>query len=248
MMYSKGKLEDYNKLDIARYIYRKLKKLSLRDRSRYVSLIAEETHDPFKILISTILSQNTNDKNSICAYYNLDKEVGITIDNLLKASQKEIAELIKIGGLHNVKARKIKKVTEEIARRYDSKLDWIGNESFENAREKLLELPGIGRKTADILLLYFNKPAFPVDTHITRITKRVGLVDKNASYDEISSIWKNALEKEDYKDAHLQLIAFGREICKARNPKCVKCPIKEVCEYYSEKHGEDSKSEKRSGR
>lgn len=224
----------------AKETYQKLKKLSLREDNMYVSLIAEKTQDPFKLLISTILSQNTNDRNSIRAYHNLDNSIGVTIDSLLEASQKTIADLIRIGGLHNIKARKIKGIVEKIVENYKSDLNWIKKEKVDSARKKLLKLPGIGEKTADILLLYFNKPAFPVDTHITRITKRIGLVDRKASYNEISSVWKEALRKKDYKDAHLQLIAFGRKICKARNPRCRECPLKNICKFYSEKYGQNS--------
>lgn len=220
----------------AREIYHRLKKLHLRRENRYVSLIAGNSEDPFKVLVGTILSQNTNDDNSIRAYNNLEKNIGISVDNILKTPQNNIAEAIKIGGLQNVKAKKIRDVAEEIFKKYNSDLKWIEKIDVSIAREKLISLSGVGRKTADIMLLYFNKPAFPVDTHIKRITRRLGLVDQKASYEEISCIWKNALNSEDYKDAHLQLIAFGRKICKARDPKCDICPLKDLCKFYSEKY------------
>ena len=220
----------------AREIYHRLKKLHLRRESRYVSLIAGNSEDPFKVLVGTILSQNTNDDNSIRAYNNLEKNIGISVDNILKTPQNNIAEAIKIGGLQNVKAKKIRDVAEEIFKKYNSDLKWIEKIDVSIAREKLISLSGVGRKTADIMLLYFNKPAFPVDTHIKRITRRLGLVDQKASYEEISCIWKNALNSVDYKDAHLQLIAFGRKICKARDPKCDICPLKDLCKFYSEKY------------
>ena len=222
----------------AREVYHRLKKLHLRRESRYVSLIAGNSRDSFKVLVSTILSQNTSDDNSIRAYNNLEKNVGISVDNILKTPQNNIAEAIKIGGLQNVKAKKIREAAEEIFKRYDSDLKWIRKVDVNVAREKLISLPGVGKKTADIMLLHFNKPVFPIDTHIRRITRRLGLVDRKASYEEISCIWKNALNSEDYKDAHLQLIAFGREICRARSPKCNICPLKDLCKFYSEKYGE----------
>ncbi len=226
------------KVKIAREVYRRLKNLDLRRGSRYTSKVVEPYKDLYKMLIATILSQNTNDKNSIKAYSNLEKDIGVDITNIDKASEEDIAKSISIAGLYNIKARKIKRLTKVIKEKFGGDLRNIIKMETNKARETLLELPGVGFKTADILLLFTGKEAFPVDTHITRITKRLGLVDEEAGYEEISSLWMKSLNPSDYKDAHLQLIAFGRKICIARKPRCRICPLNDICNFYqSGKYG-----------
>jgi len=225
-----------------RDIYLRIKRLGLRNNMEFTSEVPN-AKDYYRILIATILSQNTNDKNSIRAFKNLDRLVGVEPEKILKADPDRIADAIRIGGLHNTKARKIKEATKLIMEEFDGDLTQIINMDYREARKKLLSIPGIGDKTADILLLKAGHPAFPVDTHISRITKRLGLVKRGAGYKEISRVWREGLTPEQYLDAHLNLIAFGRKICKAVNPKCTECPINNACKYYGEKIGKENNAQ-----
>lgn len=225
-----------------RDIYLRIKSLGLRNNMEFTSEVPN-AKDYYRILVATILSQNTNDRNSIRAFKNLDRLVGVEPEKILKADPDRIADAIRIGGLHNTKARKIKEATKLIMNLFDGDLTQIIDMDYQEARKKLLSIPGIGDKTADILLLKAGHPAFPVDTHISRITKRLGLVKKGAGYGEISRVWREALSPEEYLDAHLNLIAFGRKICRAVNPKCTECPINNVCKYYGEKIGKENSAQ-----
>lgn len=222
-------------------IYIKIRGLGLRGGMEFTSEVPPK-NNLYKILVATILSQNTNDKNSIRAFRRLEEIIGITPSNILNANEMDVAEAIKIGGLHNIKASKIKMATKIIMQKFGGDLGKIINMDYEEARETLLKIPGIGQKTADIILMKAGHPAFPVDTHITRITKRLGLVNNKAGYEEISNVWRRALPPTIYINAHLDLIAFGRKICKSIRPRCQKCPLTEECKYYGEKYGEESKT------
>jgi len=91
-------------------------------------------------------------------------------------------------------------------------------------------LPGVGRKTADVLLLFrAKKPAIPIDTHINRVSKRLGFVNQNADYEEIRSRLEELYNPKDYFSVHILLILLGRKYCKARNPKCTECPVNKFC-------------------
>ncbi len=221
-----------DKLYLAREVYNRLKRINLRRRTRYTSKIVKSSNDIYRMLIATILSQNTNDKNSIDAYRNLEKKIGVEIENINRAGEKDIAESILVAGLYNVKAKKIKEVTKILLERYGGDMEKLLEGGEGEARRRLLELPGVGYKTADIILLFTGRKAFPVDTHITRITRRLSLVSEKGSYEEISRVWMEALDPDDYEDAHLQLIAFGRKVCLARKPRCSDCPLNDLCEYY----------------
>ncbi len=222
----------------ALHIYRTIKKMKLRKNMQFTSEVPSKK-DYYKILIATILSQNTNDKNSISAFKRLDEKIGVEPNKILNAEINEIAEAIKIGGLYRVKAKKIKEATKEILTRLDGDLTKLANMEYEEARKLLLKISGIGDKTADILLLKMGHPAFPVDTHIKRITRRLGLVNRKAKYLEISEFWRKNLPSENYLDAHLELIAFGRKICKSINPRCNICPLRDTCHYYGEEYGKE---------
>lgn len=226
----------------ALHIYRTIKKMKLRKNMQFTSEVPSKK-DYYKILIATILSQNTNDKNSINAFKRLEEKIGVEPHKILNADIDEIAEAIKTGGLYRVKAKNIKEATKEILTKLDGDLTKLAKMGYEEARDLLLRIPGIGDKTADILLLKLGHPAFPVDTHIKRITRRLGLVDRKAKYQEISEFWRKNLPSEKYLDAHLELIAFGRRICRSINPRCSICPLKYICRYYGEEYGKEGSIE-----
>jgi endonuclease-3 len=217
---------------IARHVIDSLYEMRLVDNMVFVSEEASKYGDPYKVLIATILSQNTNDKNSMRAFAQLDREIGVDIDSIMSASKEDIINAIRIGGIYNIKAHKIKEVSRTIMDRYDGDLYKIVES--DDPRSELLRLPGVGFKTADIMLLFFGIPSFPVDTHISRITKRLGFLGRGAGYEDIRGFWMEVLEKDEYRKAHLTLISFGRRICRAKNPLCNICTVKDSCRYYRE--------------
>ena len=197
----------------------------------YVVLIAkQEDQSPFAVLLAIILSQNTNDKNSIKAYKELKKVIGIDIKNILNTDIKKLGESIKSAGMYNQKARTIKVLAERLEEAGGEK--FLLNEPPEKVRDFLLKIPGIGKKTADVFLsVYRGAPYFAVDTHAIRIARRWKLVDNKAKYDNISSVLIDFFGKDRVEEAHRLLIALGRRYCKARKPRCKECPLREICPY-----------------
>jgi len=181
--------------------------------------------DPFEILIATILSQNTNDRNSLAAFNELRNKIGINPDSLSRAEEEEIADAIRIAGLYRTKARAIKEIAREIREKYGG--DFRRILSLENPREELLKLPKVGEKTADVVLLFSGcMNTFPIDTHVRRVAKRLGL--SSGSYEEIRRDLMG-LFKGKCLEAHLLLIQLGRKHCKARKPLCNECPVRNLC-------------------
>ncbi len=205
-----------------------------------VSLIAARLHDhygkievgrrdPVEELIATILSQNTNDTNRDRAYASLMKRFG-TLAAVKDASPDEIAAAIRVGGLHRLKGARIKQVLERIAAEQGNlDLSCLKDLALEEALNWLLSFPGVGRKTAGIVLLFsFDKPYFPVDTHIARVTRRLGLVGPK----EDPHVRMNAILPKDpgfMRQFHLHLIRLGRDLCHPRRPECGRCPLTGLC-------------------
>ena len=189
-------------------------------------------YNPFKNLVIGILSQNTNDRNSTKAYVNLSRKFKIAPHTLANANEKQIANAIKTGGLYNIKAKRIKQLAKVIMKKYNKNLKELVNLPEKESRKKLLELPGIGDKTADVFLAYCSKKfVLPVDTHINRVTKRLGIASPKANYREVQESLKRVLARKKRVRWHEILIMFGREICWARKPKCYTCPIERLCRY-----------------
>jgi len=187
---------------------------------------------PFETLIRTIISQNTNWRNTRAAYKRLSEKFEIKPEVLAEVDIREIEEALRIAGLFRNKARVIKEVSKQIKEKFDGDLNRVLSMPIEEARKILMSLPGVGPKTADILLLFnARKPVMPVDTHIMRISKRLGLVREKAGYEEIRKTIENLLPKksEVMLEMHLALIRLGREICKAKKPKCDVCPLNNIC-------------------
>ncbi len=190
--------------------------------------------DVFKLLIFTILSQNTSSKNTFQAYRKLKNKFQISPNVLANANIKEIEEAIKIGGLYRIKAKRIKEVSKEIAK---NGLEWL-YKNKEKARKKLKELPGIGNKTADVIIssIYGKREFFVVDTHMRRIAIRLGIVNESASYEEIQNALKRIFpwkeipkEKEEHVLALFWLMA--KHVCKPINPECNECILRNNCKF-----------------
>jgi len=186
---------------------------------------------PFEVLISTILSQNTNRNNTTKAFERLKKRFKITPQELASADVEEIKKCIKPAGLYKVKGQRIKKIAQIIWEDYEDDLNRILNLPLNKARKKLLSLPGVGKKTADVVLSFSaGRGTFPVDRHIDRIARRLKLVKERAGYEEIRRFFERIIPREERIKVHLLLINFGRSICRARSPRCEICPVKEHCE------------------
>lgn len=186
---------------------------------------------PFAVLVSVVLSQATERKGNIRAFKNLKEHFELTPKSMAKADVSELAECIKPAGLHNNKSVKIRKMAQVIVDEYGGNLNNLLSLSKEKARERLMSLPGVGQKTADVVLnLVSNVPVFPIDTHIERIAKRLPLVDIKAGYGEIKAAFERWTPANERRAFHLTLIEHGREVCKKINPKCEICPIFNYCE------------------
>ena len=186
--------------------------------------------DPFKTLITTIISQNTNGKNTSKAFENLSNRFSIEPEVLAKAETSQIERCLRVAGLYKSKAKTIRQVSKTIHDQYSDSLEQILSLPLEEARRTLLQFPGVGPKTADVVLLFASgKPTIPVDTHVNRVSKRLGLAPAKGDYEAVRTTLQALYTPKDYSDVHLLLIQHGREYCKARTPSCNQCPISQLC-------------------
>jgi len=186
-------------------------------------------YTPFETLVSIILSQRTYWKNVKIAIERFDERFN-GVEDVARASVKEIEEVIKPAGLYRVRARRIKNIAEDLVEKYDGKTDKILNLPYDDARKKLTSIKGIGPKTADVFLMAIKgERVLPVDVHIFRIMKRLGIAGERDDYESLRAKLESAIPPEERMKAHLILIEFGRQICSA-NPKCEECPIRRYCE------------------
>jgi len=191
---------------------------------------SEITGDPFKILVRTIISQSTAEVNTRRAYENLSRKMRITPKSLAEADIREIEDALLVAGLYRNKSRIIKRVSQVILQELNGSFDFIYSKPLKEAREKLISLPGVGPKTADIILLFCaKKPVLPVDTHVNRVSKRLGLVPPKAGYERIREDLQALYSPEEYFKVHMLFISLGRRICKARKPKHAECPVNHLC-------------------
>jgi len=186
--------------------------------------------EPFRTLIITVLSQATADKNTARAFENLSGRFSITPEVLAKASVEEIEDAIRVGGLYRNKSRAIKTISRMTLEQFNGSLDFIYSLPLEKARKILLNIPGVGPKTADVVLLFCaGKPTIPVDTHVNRVSKKLGLAPPKADYEGVRRALETLYSPEDFLPVHLLLIALGRKFCKARKPLCKPCPVNTLC-------------------
>ena len=172
------------------------------------------------------------------------KERFPTWESVLTADTTDVAEAIRLGGLANVKAPRIQEVLQVIKQeqrpelaegRGELTLDFLAEMEVDEARRWLTSLHGVGPKTAAIVLLFsLGKPAFPVDTHVHRVSQRLGLIGPKTSRERAHEVLEELLPPEIYYTFHLNLIAHGREVCKSQQPRCAACVLREHCDYYRE--------------
>jgi len=192
--------------------------------------------DPMAVLVSTILSQNTNDRNRDRAYERL-RERFPTWEAVRDAPLEDLIAAIRPAGLAPTKAPRIQETLRRIwAERGEFSLDFLADMPLEAARAWLLSIPGIGPKTAAIVLLFaFGRPAFPVDTHIHRVCRRLGLIPARATREQAHTLLEELIPPDLYYPLHLNLIALGRDVCHPRNPECGRCVLRDECDFYRQR-------------
>src|SRR5262245_28792529 len=212
-----------------------------RLRAKYVTQNLEATHgiprnhgtnDPIDELVLTILSQSTTDVNSDRAFENLKKRFP-DWESVRRARPASIAAAIKSGGLANTKSLVIKNVLAEIQNRCGRlDLSFLRTVAVDEARSFLISLKGVGPKTAACVLLFScNRPVFPMDTHIFRITRRLGLIPEKCTDQQAHELMESVIPPTKHYSLHINLIRHGRSICRPRDPKCEKCSLIEHCDY-----------------
>ncbi len=198
---------------------------------------SQRRSNPLDVLIATILSQNTNDRNSDRAYRQLRKRFP-SWKMLLKVPARSIAAAIHVGGLAQQKSTRIKRILQSLQREY-GKLDlgFLNHMSNDEAYEFLISLRGVGPKTAACVLVFaLKRDVFPVDTHIHRICARLGLTKSSRTPEQTFDEMKTLVPLGAAYTFHINLIRFGREICRSQNPLCSECPIFHECVFPQKKY------------
>jgi endonuclease-3 len=188
-------------------------------------------HDPVGTLVSTILSQHTSDRNADRAFDRLVARYGTDWTRVATAPLAELIATIACSGLARVKASRIQAVLRAIPEHFpDAGLASLTALPVAEARRRLTALPGVGPKTASCVLLFgLGMPALPVDTHVHRVARRLGLIDPTTSAEEAHAALEAIVAPSDVHAMHVCLIRLGREICQARYPRCSICPLNDLC-------------------
>ncbi len=198
-------------------------------------------HDPLDGLIGTILSQATSDVNSSRAHRAL-RAAFPDWETVLDTPDEIVADAIRSGGLANLKARRIKETLAALKeRRGDLDLAFLDDLSLEEALAWLRGLPGVGPKTAACVLLFdLGRPALPVDTHVHRVSRRLGLIGPKVNAERAHGELQAQLRPEQVYEFHLNMIAHGRRVCLAQRPRCTVCPLAHLCDYYQATRAHDA--------
>ena len=218
---------------------RRLRRITDRLAKEYGRPVLRPHHQPIDELVLTVLSQNTNDRNRDVAYFRL-RDRFPTWDAVREAPVEEIEDAIRPGGLAPTKSVRIHQILDAIG---EDDLLWLADAPLDEAREYLVGLPGVGRKTAACVLLFsFGRPDVPVDTHVYRVGGRLGLWPAKTplvkAHDELSRLSLQGdpsgptLRPDDGEfayETHVLLIRHGRRTCVARTPRCSECPLRRIC-------------------
>jgi len=192
-----------------------------------------DERDPVDLLVMTILSQNTSDTNSLRAFALL-KSAFCDYEKILAAPEEAVADSIRPGGLAEIKARRIKEALVRI--KLDAgaiSLSFLADMETDEAMAYLLSLSGVGPKTASVVLLFaFSMPFLPVDTHVYRVSRRLGLLADDVRPEKAQPILERIVPVEKYLSLHLNLITHGRLVCRARGPRHEECALRNCCGYY----------------
>ena len=190
----------------------------------------EKRAEPMDELIYTVLSQHTSDLNTDRTFADLQATFP-TWREVVDAPTEAIQEAIKRGGLSKIKAPRIQAILQEIERqRGEFSIDFLADIPFDEARRWLLTLPGVGEKTAACVLLFsLGRPALPVDTHVHRVSGRLGLITKKTNADKAHHALESLIDESQVYQFHVDLIEHGRKVCHARRPNCGECVLSEIC-------------------
>jgi endonuclease-3 len=184
-------------------------------------------YNPYDVLVSCVLSQRARDEVTEKVSSEL-LEIAPTPKKLASLDVKDIEKVIKPIGFYRQKAKRLKEIGKILS-----------NKEVPDNMEDLIELPGVGRKTANVVLCYgWGKPAMAVDTHVNQVSKRIGLVDENASVYDVEKKLEELFPREDWCLINLGFVRFGKAICKPRRPLCKKCPFNTFCKFYKGKYSQ----------
>jgi endonuclease-3 len=191
---------------------------------------------PLDELISTILSQNTNDANRDRAFKRLRQRFP-TWEQVRDAPAQEVIEAIRPAGLANQKGPRIQEALLKISEERGAlSLDFLANLPLKEARAWLTSIKGVGPKTAAIVLLFsLGRPAFAVDTHVHRVSRRLGLFGERVNAEKAHELLEALIPTDWYYALHLNMVRHGRQVCHARKPDCQACVLRDLCDYYSRK-------------
>ncbi len=186
-------------------------------------------------LIGTVLSQHTSNVNTARSFRSL-RERFPTWEAVWKAPESDVIDAIRSGGLARIKGPRIQAILDSIDERHgDLSLDHLESMSMDEAKQDLTTLHGVGPKTAACVLLFsLGRPAMPVDTHVHRVSRRIGLVPAKTSAEATEPILEDQLgeDRDRILTAHLNLIAHGQKVCQSQRPRCEACPLRDQCDYY----------------
>jgi len=185
---------------------------------------------PFEVMVGAILTQNTAWKNVERAIENLKKENALSPEEINKMNIEKLAQLIKPSGFYNLKAKRLKSFIERFMEDFHGDIQEMKKLEKHTLREWLLSIPGIGRETADSIILYaIEKPIFVVDAYTRRILSRHGFIKGDEDYDEIQEIFHRNLPHDTglFNEYHALIVRLGKEYCKKQNPLCETCPLKD---------------------
>jgi endonuclease-3 len=198
-------------------------------------------NEPFWLIADTILSQNTSSANSGAAFQGLFSRYR-TVKAVYLADIRDIERMVRQAGLYESKARSISAVASQIMEKYAGDTWSLIGGSYQSAKERLQQVVGIGPKTADVILLFARDfEIIPVDTHVFRVSRRIGLAPQKGGYEAVKMALEAEIPAGKRKFAHIALIKLGREICVARAPRHWKCPLIDLCDYYRETFNEANK-------
>lgn len=212
----------------------KLEQVYARLVREYGTPVNKRRREPLDELVGAILSQHTSGINSRRAFESL-RATFPSWSDVAGASEEEIADAIRCGGLANQKAPRIKNILAEVlgdSREED--LGWLARADLDAARDYLASLPGVGPKTAACVLLFsLGRRAFPVDTHVQRLARRLALVPDSSSPIRTQQYLESVVPKARMYPFHINLIRHGRTVCRARRPSCERCGLQSVCSHFA---------------
>ncbi|MEM2875195.1 MAG: endonuclease III [Candidatus Hadarchaeales archaeon] len=201
----------------------------LRRLESTLSAPSERSGNAFLTLVRTVLSQNTTSRNADLAFRRLVGRL-TTPEELASADVREIARLIRPSGMYRIKSKNLRLMSRALLERYGGDLRRVLRMPYPDAKRELKSLPGVGQKTADVVLAFAGgRDVFPVDTHVFRLSRRLGFAGEKDGYEDVRRKLESVTPRGKRVMAHLLFIQLGRRICRARNPRHDECPVRDLC-------------------